>query len=172
MLQLVRHKNTYPDDLDAIVTAINEAQSESKLAFQKVNEEIQERRSAEAKLEANTEELELINNFLEQTNREQSEFTYALSHDLKSPTNTISVITKEFKQDHYEYLSEDGQELVDYLESTSDRMALLIDDVLSYSTTIGGDLQVESLDLNQIVDDVVADLRGEVSAGRGRYSGR
>ena len=38
-------------------------------------------------------DLERINAKMHHTNQEQAEFTYAISHDLKSPTNTIGMLS-------------------------------------------------------------------------------
>lgn len=78
-------------------------------------------------------EIQTLRAQLRQTHKEQAEFSYAISHDLKSPTNTMLMLIAELRIDHAALMTEDGRELLDLLDQTSNRMRQIVDDMLIYS---------------------------------------
>ena len=136
-----------PDELDQITDALNRAKAGVVTAYG---------------------ELSSAHSNLQDANREQSEFTYAISHDLKSPTNTIQMLLDEISVSEHERLSEDGTIMIADAKRTAGRMRKLIDDVLSYARAVGADTEVEDLDLDQIVDGILEDLNAEISESNAR----
>ena len=65
------------------------AQRRAAVDFKALEVETQQRLVAQSELQRKADALEAIN-------REQAEFTYAVSHELKSPTNTIRMLLDEF----------------------------------------------------------------------------
>lgn len=116
-----------------------------------------QRRTKELRIRAGA--LEQANRQLSQVNREQSEFTYALSHDLKTPVNTIDGLLQVLLEDFVEDIEEDGLEIVGNVLQTVGRMRHLIDDVLEYSRVIKHRFVPEKVDLQQLAKDVVNDLQ-------------
>ncbi len=160
-LRLDRLPQDVPDDLDHIVHSINEAKSESNESLRALNEEITQRRNVE-------ETLRLRTSALENANREQSQFTYAISHDLKSPANTISMLLKELEIMEGESIGTDSKEVLGDAMRTVERMTQLVEDILGYARTVEQGIQVERVDLNTVVKEVIEDLQGDiVSAGAG-----
>jgi signal transduction histidine kinase len=94
---------------------------------------------------------------LEQSNREQAEFTYAVSHDLKSPSNTIAMLINEMSETGD--LGPDAQDLLTDMDSTNKRMRQLVDDVLVYSRIVDGGVGTELVDLNLLIDEIWEDLK-------------
>lgn len=112
------------------------------------------------------EDLEHTLAHLRQTNREQAEFTYAISHDLKSPSNTIRMLAEELKIGYGHLLDAEGVELVDLTRKTAERMARLVDDVLEYSRCIEAHPQHGPVELDPIFAEVQENLRYDmVKAG-------
>lgn len=103
------------------------------------------------------------NKLLQQTNREQAEFTYAISHDLKSPTNTVNMLMTEISEHYGDQLDQEGQALISLAMQTIERMGRLVDDVLGYSCTIEERVSVSPVDLNLLFSTIAADLKGEIS---------
>lgn len=129
-----------------------------------------ERDSLEANVVQRTRELaekaldlERTLDHLRQTNREQASFTYSLSHDLKSPSNTITMLVGEFRAEHGETVGADGRELLDLIQQTTSRMAKLVDDVLDYSRCIEVHPDHGPVDLNALMPDLVTDLRYDIA---------
>ena len=114
-------------------------------------------------LSARVEDLEAALHRLTQTNREQAEFTYAISHDLKSPSNTILMLIDELSLSVGDALTPDAGELLDLAQQTTIRMARLVDDVLAYSRCIGEPAVMVPVDLNQLLGSITADLRSDIA---------
>lgn len=117
-------------------------------------------------LQARLSELRTVNEQLKQSNREQSEFTYAISHDLKSPINTVGMILDLISEEYATEIGAEGLKILDGARSTSLRMVQIIDDILSYSSAIGKKSEFERVDLNAIVAEVIADLKKDIEAAR------
>jgi signal transduction histidine kinase len=109
------------------------------------------------------EDLERALQHLTQTNREQAEFTYAISHDLKSPNNTIRMLIDELSLSAGPDLNPDARELIDLARQTTERMARLVDDVLAYSRCIEDQAVMVPVDLDQLLATITADLRSDIA---------
>lgn len=92
-------------------------------------------------------------------NSELRSFAYAVSHDLKSPVNTVSMLLAELLENERHALSKDGLDLVSLAGISIKRMQVLIDDLLRYTGIIGEVIEFEPVSLNELAHDVVADLR-------------
>lgn len=158
-LTLERAANTPQDDLDRIVNAINLAKSRSREDFGRLKQEINQRQRTEDMLRHKTRELQL-------TNSEQAQFTYAISHDLKSPANTVTMLLNELQQTEFDRLSADGQDILGDASRTISRMKQLIEDVMGYARTVEDGMHVEPVDLDVIVREVVQDLRSDIATAQ------
>jgi len=94
-------------------------------------------------------------------NRERREFTYAVSHDLKSPANTLNLLLQELDAER-DRLSEDGIFLLEQSQKTAARMMRQMNDILEYSRVVGARIQKRDIDLNTLVGELVQDLQGEI----------
>ena len=101
--------------------------------------------------------------------QELKEFTYAVSHDLKSPTNTLALILDEIAlRDSEGSDPEDVHELIDAGRRTTVRMTRLIDDVLGYAATLNTTPDMRLTDLTALAHDVVQDVEAERRKEDGR----
>ncbi len=105
-------------------------------------------------------ELKTIVGQLEQANREQAEFTYAISHDLKSPANTIGLLIEELSEDID--LDDDGKALLSDMARTNGHMRQLVDDVLAYSRIVDEEMIVEPVNLVDMVREICTDLKSDM----------
>lgn len=165
-LALHRSRGGAPDDLDQIVEAINTASMKSLGSYDALVNEVARREEVELELRQTAENLRL-------TNREQAEFTYALSHDLKSPNNTVVMLLNEIALSANGKLSDDESSLLAMASATSKRMCGLVDGILSYSGMLNDDDVRAAVDLNGVVARVLEDLRADIlGAGAQIQSGR
>lgn len=101
-------------------------------------------------------------------NEELRSFAYSVSHDLKSPSNTLDMLLGELEQSQGERLDEDGRELLDLSLNTVHRMQVLIEDVLAYTRVVGEDNEHVPVCLERMLKDIRADFRHDLSLFGGR----
>jgi PAS domain S-box-containing protein len=92
-----------------------------------------ERKRLARALEQKAEELGRANDHLRRVNQELEEFTYVVSHDLKEPLRTLQAFSTFLIQDYGPTLGAEGQESLHHLTGASQRLGLLIDDLLTLS---------------------------------------
>ncbi len=100
----------------------------------------------------------------DEANDELRSFAYSVSHDLKAPSNTLSMLLSEMET---ALANDDKDDLADLLASgdeTVTRMGVLIEDVLHYTRVIDGGGPHAKCDLSKIADDVLVDLRAQISS--------
>ena len=93
-------------------------------------------------------------------------FSYAMSHDLKSPSNTLGLLLDELLETHGDTLPEDARMLVDMARTTSRQMTTIIADVSDYTGLIGGETEQREVDLNAVMSSVISDLRLTIARRR------
>lgn len=96
------------------------------------------------------------------TNEELKEFAYAISHDMKAPANTIKLILSELEEELGCTKGSPEGHLLSLAHTTADRMQRLVEDVLHYTQIIGQKINVESVDLNSLFDELKGLLKSEI----------
>jgi light-regulated signal transduction histidine kinase (bacteriophytochrome) len=127
-------------------------QKESALALHKKVEE----RTLELEL-ANKSLLQL-NDELAQSNTNLEEFTRAASHDLKEPIRKVAFFIDRLKISLEGKINSEEQALFERIQSATDRMRLLIDDLLEYSHLTQSQKEQEKIDLNEKIKLILTDL--------------
>ncbi|MXG92165.1 ATP-binding protein [Nocardioides flavescens] len=95
---------------------------------------------------------------LERSNERLDGFAGQVSHDLKTPLTTLSLsLTLAREQLRSGELGVDTLHLIDRAIAGSQRMSLLIDDVLDYAR-LGGTLRATDVDLDFVMGEVLDDL--------------
>ena len=94
---------------------------------------------------------------MESKNKELEQFAYVASHDLQEPLRTISGFVDLLQKEYKGNLSGNGDTYLNYLSQASDRMKVLIKDLLDYSR-IGREKAAMPVDCDELLEEVVADL--------------
>jgi PAS domain S-box-containing protein len=108
----------------------------------------------EQRVAERTTELLVLNQSLES-------FVYSVSHDLKTPLRGIEGYSKLLLEDYREKLDDEGLLFINNIRDGIKRMNELIDDLLAYSRMERRKLETVSLDLNRLLDNVLAERAEE-----------
>ncbi|MBI5816479.1 MAG: PAS domain S-box protein [Nitrospinae bacterium] len=111
-------------------------------------------------------ELEIAARSLELTNRELQEFAYVASHDLQEPLRTIIAFSDRLEGKFAGELSPKAADYLRRIRVAGKRMSQLIHDLLHYSRVTGSQLDFERVDLNQVLEALLEDMRGRIEQSR------
>ena len=117
--------------------------------LERLNRELEDRvRSRTAQLEAANKELEA--------------FSYSVSHDLRAPVRHIDGFVKLLEREQPPATGKAAHYL-HTIAASSQRMAALIDDLLELSRTGRAPLEMRTVALGPLVEEVIVDLRPDVA---------
>lgn len=97
------------------------------------------------------------------TNDELLAFAYAMSHDMKAPSNTLHMLLRELIESHGQTLDPDAAELCQMALTTVARMGKLVDDVQNYTRVVDQDFNRQAVPLTPVITAVLDDLAGLVA---------
>lgn len=124
-----------------------------------ISHDITERKQAEERIRALAADLEARANQLEAANKELESFSYSVSHDLRSPLRAIDGFSRLLEEDYQPVLDDEGRRLLSVIRQSSQRMGLLIDDLLAFSKLGRKALSMDSIDMNDLVTEAIDDVR-------------
>jgi len=102
--------------------------------------------------------LENYNDELEQKNEDLNNFANIVSHDLKSPLNTISGFATLIERDNKDVLSTDSLTYIDFIKTGCRNMAEIIEKLLSMAQNSLDSLDIESVHLKKIIEESLLHL--------------
>ncbi len=100
-----------------------------------------------------------LNNRLQESNRELSEFSHSVSHDLRSPLHTIQAYCELIQDEYANVLNSDGKEYLSIIKKSANRMNELIGDLLTLSKVSRSELHRKNVNLSIIARDIINTLR-------------
>src|SRR5258706_6725885 len=169
------------DELGLLVTAFNEmldqiegrdgaleaarAGLELRVAerTQELEQEVVERRRAEASLARQAEELARSNADLEQ-------FAWVASHDLQEPLRMVASYTQLLAESHAGKLGADSDRYIEHAVDGATRMQKLIVDLLAYARVGRGSRSPTAVDCRSVYDQALANLEVVIRESGARVS--
>jgi len=96
---------------------------------------------------------------VEDANRELESFSYSVAHDLRAPLRSIDGFSQALLEDYAEQLDDQGKKYLRHVRESAQRMALLIDDLLSLSRVTRSEIQLARVDLSALARTIAERLR-------------
>lgn len=110
-----------------------------------------------------TQLIKLRNKELEQNNKELTEFNHVASHDLQEPLRKIQTFISRIEDREKESLSQTTKGYFEKIQEASNRMRILIDDLLQYSRTNRSENKFEITNLNTIANNAISELSENIA---------
>jgi signal transduction histidine kinase len=128
-------------------------------------------------LEAHTTEIRQLNIELEQrvvqrtaqleaSVKELEEFSYSMSHDMRTPLRALDGFSRILLEEHTASLDDEGKRLVNVLRNNAQRMGRLIDDILHYLSMDRKKMEFGSVDIARLASEIVTELQAAAPARR------
>jgi PAS domain S-box-containing protein len=141
-----------------VLVSLNKLALEEEIALSIIVTDLSVQKENEKQLELKNQQLETLNKALIDSNHDLQQFASVASHDLQEPLRKIQVFSKFLKDRSMNELSEQSGQYVDKILLSSQRMKVLIIDILNYSRLSADDEHVESIDLNDLISEIVDDF--------------
>jgi len=100
------------------------------------------------------EELEDTIAKLKQSNSDLERFAYVASHDLQEPVRVVASYAQLLERRYHDRLDDGARDFITFISDGCKRMQNLINDLLAFSRINMGEMEVESVDLNLVLDQV------------------
>jgi signal transduction histidine kinase len=126
--------------------------------------EVSERKRAQEALKRNEKKLQALVKELAAKNAELETFVFSVSHDLKTPIVTIEGFMGALREDFGNLIPEDCEKYLNYIGDATQKMELLINDLLELSRI--GRLRVKKTEfsLADLMEEVIAGLQPQIEA--------
>jgi len=107
---------------------------------------------------------------LRAANRELEAFSYSVSHDLRSPLRAIDGFSQALLEEYNDKLDDVGRGYLERVRAASQRMGVLIDNLLRLSRVTRQELQPEQTDISAMAQEILRELRDADPARRVEFS--
>lgn len=109
------------------------------------------------------------NTRLQVQNKELEQFAYVTSHDLQEPLITLKCFSELIGDEYREILDDQGKQYLNFIFQSSTRMQELVRGLLEYSR-IGRESNLSRVDCNQIINDILDDLKVLIDKNNVQFS--
>jgi PAS domain S-box-containing protein len=116
------------------------------------NTDISERKAFQANLERLVLERTAR---LQETIGELEAFSYSVSHDMRAPLRAMQGYAKALLSDYKDKLDEEAMHFLDRIARASNRLDLLIQDVLAYSKVAKSEITLSPVNLERLIEDLL-----------------
>lgn len=148
----------------AIYVADISARKQAELELARAKEQLAGHASQLQKLvHERTATLEDTVTKLEDTVVELERFSYTISHDLRAPLRAIQSFAQFVEEDYAPKLDDTARDYLGRIRGAAQRMDRLIHDVLAYARTSRGELKLEPVEMDPLLEEVVRQYTPEAA---------
>lgn len=125
--------------------------------------EINDRKISEEKVKALN--LQLLQNIdkLEMANKELDRFAFMASHDLQEPLRKIRTFSERLSTKYDKILDEEGKKFISRIQTATERLQMLIRDIMTFSKMSVEKGPFVKSDLNLVLNEVLGDMENMVA---------
>jgi signal transduction histidine kinase len=92
-------------------------------------------------------------------NKELEAFSYSVAHDLRAPLRSIDGFSQAVLEDYADKLDAEGVHQLQRVRAASQRMSVLIDDLLNLARITRSEVQKRNLNLSSLAESVAAEFK-------------
>ncbi|MEP2026030.1 MAG: ATP-binding protein [Reichenbachiella sp.] len=118
-------------------------------------DDITTRKRNETKIKNLNHQLEIQLEKMDVANKELEAFSYSVSHDLRAPLRAIDGFSKIILEDHKDEFSDESKRLLNVIIKNSGKMAMLIDDLLTFSRITRKVTEFKPIDFMDLVKSII-----------------
>jgi signal transduction histidine kinase len=101
---------------------------------------------------------------LESLNKDLEEFSYSMSHDMRTPLRALDGFSKILDDEYGPSLDDEGKRLLKVLRDNAQRMGRLVDDILHFLSIGRQKMEHNSVDIAKLVWEVFTELQAATPA--------
>jgi light-regulated signal transduction histidine kinase (bacteriophytochrome) len=105
---------------------------------------------------------------IETSSKELEDFTYTVSHDLRTPLRAIDGFSRILEEDHGGKLDGEARRLIGVVRENARKMGQLIDDLLTFSRLGRNPIAAAGIDMEALARSALAEIGAPAAAGRAR----
>jgi two-component system, chemotaxis family, sensor kinase Cph1 len=133
------------------------------MEYQAVGRDITEQKEAEAKLNQTLKDLE-------NSNKELEKFAQIVSHDLRSPLNTVISYINIIERKYKDLMDQKGNELTGKLRERINGMQVLISDILNYSQVNREETLFKIIDIEEVLEEAMENLKSNIRENKAKIT--
>lgn len=141
-----------------VLLSVNKLDLDEDVALSVIVTDLTEQKQNEKQLQLQNEQLEVLNKALMDSNHDLQQFASVASHDLQEPLRKIHVFSKFIKDRAFHELSDQTKQYIEKIITASQRMKVLIVDILNYSKLSASEQNFEAIDLTSLVNEILEDF--------------
>lgn len=141
-----------------VLLSINKLDLQDEPALSIIVTDLTAQKETERELQSKNLQLETLNQALIDSNHDLQQFASVASHDLQEPLRKIQVFSKLLKDRSLAELSDQSKNNIEKIILNTQRMKVLIVDILNYSRLSADKEHYEPVDLNTVVGEILDDF--------------